>query len=350
MHVVTVLALDGVIPFDLSTATMIFGGVRGISGTGDYDVVVAGQSRRVRSHPFDLHVNAGLDALDQADTIIVPGLHEPLRPVPRRVLTSLTMAYQRGARLCSICTGTFVLAATGLLDGRRATTHWLAADQLAALYPAISVDPDVLFVDEGRIVTSAGASAGLDMCLHLIRRDNGQAAAARAACLAVAPLDRDGGQAQFIRREPPTSRASLASLLEWMQAHCTQPHAVEHLAARAGMSPRTFAAASGADRHDSAPVAARGPGQARAGAARKLRGADPGGRPGCGVRVSDRFSRPLSPRRRPRPLCLSPTLQRRRAGHARRLVRRADPPPPGDLAGNRPRSSFQPLPAALVRR
>ena len=112
-----------------------------------------------------------------------------------------------GARVTSICTGAFVLAATGLLDGRRATTHWLGAERLAARYPAIEVDPNTLFVDEGRIVTSAGASAGLDMCLHLVRRDLGQSVAAQAARLAVAPLDRDGGQAQFIRREAAATRA-----------------------------------------------------------------------------------------------------------------------------------------------
>ena len=134
-----------------------------------------------------------------------------------------------------------MLAASGLLDGRRATTHWRCTAKLAELYPQITVEPDVLFVDEGRIITSAGASAGLDMCLHLIRRDHGQAVAAQSARLAVAPLSRDGGQAQFIRHEPPVSRSSLATLIEWMTANLDKPLDVDALARQAGMSPRTFA-------------------------------------------------------------------------------------------------------------
>lgn len=135
----------------------------------------------------------------------------------------------------------FSSSLSGLLDGKRATTHWLLAAQLARVYPKITVEPDVLFVDEGRIVTSAGASSGLDMCLHLVRRDYGQAVAARAARLAVAPLSRDGGQAQFIRHDPPGSPSSLAPLIEWAANNLARPHSVDSLAARAGMSPRTFA-------------------------------------------------------------------------------------------------------------
>ncbi len=134
-----------------------------------------------------------------------------------------------------------MLAAAGLLDGRRATTHWLAVELLAKRYPAVTVDPGVLFVDEGRIVTSAGSSAGLDMCLHLLRRDHGHAVVAHAARLAVAPLDREGGQAQFIRHEAPGSTASLASLLNWVRENAHRPLSVDELAHQAATSPRTFA-------------------------------------------------------------------------------------------------------------
>ncbi len=146
-----------------------------------------------------------------------------------------------GARVASICSGAFVLAAAGLLDGRRATTHWLAAELLAKLYPAVTVDPGVLFVDEGRILTSAGSSARLDMCLHLLRRDHGHAVAAQAARLAVAPLDCGGGQVQFIRHEPPGSTASLAPLLDWISANAHRPLTVDELARQAATSPRTLA-------------------------------------------------------------------------------------------------------------
>jgi transcriptional regulator GlxA family with amidase domain len=144
-------------------------------------------------------------------------------------------------RLASICSGAFVLAASGLLDGKRATTHWIGAANLARRYPKVIVEPDVLFIDEGCIITSAGASAGIDMCLHLIRKDHGQSIAARAARLAVAPLSRDGGQAQFIRHEAPQSSDSLAPLLEWMTANLHREMDVEMLARRAQTSPRTFA-------------------------------------------------------------------------------------------------------------
>jgi transcriptional regulator GlxA family with amidase domain len=176
-----------------------------------------------------------------ADTVVIPGVEDVSAPVSKPVLAALHKAWANGARIASICSGAFVLAETGLLDGRRATTHWIGTTELARRYPRIDVDPNVLFVDEGRIVTSAGASAGLDMCLHLVRRDHGQAIAAHAARLAVAPLDRSGGQSQFIRREPPESRASLAPLLEWMLENLDKPLDVDSLAARARVSARTFA-------------------------------------------------------------------------------------------------------------
>jgi transcriptional regulator GlxA family with amidase domain len=241
MHQVAVLALHDFVPFDLGIACEVFGRVSVPSGAQAYAVRVCAQSRTVRSRAFDMRVAHGLDALARADTIVVPGIEDTTILTPEPVLAALRNAWKRGARLASICSGAFVLAASGLLDGKRATTHWIGAAKLAKLYPKIIVEPDVLYVDEGRIITSAGASAGLDMCLHLVRRDHGQAVAARAARLAVAPLSRDGGQAQFIRHEPPNSPASLAPLIEWMTIHLDTPHSVETLAARAKMSPRTFA-------------------------------------------------------------------------------------------------------------
>lgn len=160
------------------------------------------------------------------------------------VVAALRQAIERGARVASICSGAFVLAAAGLLDGKRATTHWAAADALAARYPDITVDPDVLFVDEGQIVTSAGASAGIDMCLHLIGRDHGQAVAADSLRKAVAPLGREGGQRQFILRSTTPARVApgtVAATLEWIETRLTDTTTVDDMARYAGMSKRTFA-------------------------------------------------------------------------------------------------------------
>jgi transcriptional regulator GlxA family with amidase domain len=240
MHQVAVLALHDFVAIDLGIACEVFGRVSLPSGAQAYEVRVCGHARTIRSRAFDMRVPHGLDTLKRANTVVVPGIEDATVPVPEAVLAALRAAWDRGARLVSICSGAFVLAASGLLDGKRATTHWIGAAHLARLYPKIIVEPDVLFVDEGRIVTSAGASAGLDMCLHLIRRDHGQAVAARAARLAVAPLSRDGGQAQFIRHEPPQSTDSLAPVLEWMDANLSSAMDVISLARRARTSPRTF--------------------------------------------------------------------------------------------------------------
>lgn len=241
LHTVAVLALDGVVPFELGIPCEVFGRALSAEGVPAYCVRVCGERRKVRAAAFDLDVPHGLDYIASADTVIVPGISDPGRPVSRRVLDAIGAAWANNARIASICSGAFVLAATGLLDGRRVTTHWLGSADLASRYPAVTVDPDVLFVDEGRIVTSAGASAGMDMCLHLVGRDHGQAAAAHAARLAVAPLRRDGGQAQFIRHEPLSSGGRLAPLLDWMQDNLDKPLGLDILAARAATSPRTFA-------------------------------------------------------------------------------------------------------------
>lgn len=236
-HIVAVLALDGVVAFDLGIACDTFGFAPG--DPQPYEVRVCGETRRVRSRHMDLQLRHGLEALDTADTIIVPGVPPPRAPFPR-TLAALRRAAERGARVTSICTGAFVLAAAGLLDGRRAATHWAAAADLARLHPRVEVDPSVLFVDEGRILTSAGVAAGVDLCLHMIRRDHGAAYAAECARYAVVAPERHGGQAQFVVHAPPSSPASLAPLLDWMAAHLDADQSLEALAERAGMSVRTF--------------------------------------------------------------------------------------------------------------
>lgn len=240
MHVVAVLALHGVIPFDLGTPCEVFGRVTVPGLAEPYRVLVCGEAREVKAGPFDLRVQWGLDQLRRADTVIVPGVATPTMPVSDEVVAALRAAAAAGARLASLCTGTFVLAATGLLDGLRATTHWAAAPELAARYPGLEVDPDVLYVDNGQMLTSAGAAAGLDLCLHLVRRDYGAAVAAQTARLSVTPLERPGGQAQFIVHAPPTTEDTLAPLLGWLEGHLQDPLSLEDIARQAGTSPRTL--------------------------------------------------------------------------------------------------------------
>ncbi len=241
MHSIAVLALDGVVTFDLGIACDVLGTASLADGTPAYRVEVCGASRRVRSYGFTIEVAHDLSRVERADTVVIPGSYDTGMKAPPAVLAAIRAAWARGSRLVSICSGAFILAQTGVLDGRRATTHWQGAAEFGRRFPAVDLDPDVLFVDEGRIVTSAGASAGVDMCLHLIARDHGQAVAARSARLAVAPLQRDGGQAQFIPHDPPRTTDSLAPLLDWMLAHLDKRLDVESLAARAVMSQRTFA-------------------------------------------------------------------------------------------------------------
>ncbi|MEU9841372.1 helix-turn-helix domain-containing protein [Actinomadura sp. NPDC048032] len=242
MHTVAVLAFPGVIPFDLSTPIEVFTRTRLPDGRPAYRVRVCAEKPEVDAGAFTLRAPWGLDGLRDADTVIVPGAADPTAPLPPAVHDALTEAAARGTRIASICTGAFPLAATGLLDGLRATTHWSAAALLAAAHPGIEVDPDVLYVDNGRILTSAGAAAGLDLCLHMIRLDHGSAVAADAARLSVMPLEREGGQAQFIAQPcPATPRGSvLEPLLAWLQDDLSRPLTVADMAARAGMSARSL--------------------------------------------------------------------------------------------------------------
>ena len=242
MHTVAVLALDQVIPFDLSAPIDTFGWARLPDGREAYRVRVCAAAEEVRAGPYNVRAPYGLDALADADTIVLPGVADPTVPLPPGVAEALRAAAANGTRIASVCVGAFVFAATGLLDGLRATTHWAAAPDLAAMYPAVTVDPNVLYVDNGQFLTSAGAAAAIDMCLHMIRRDHGSAVAAHAARMAVVPLEREGGQAQFIvhDRPPAPAGATLEPLLEWLEDNADRDLTLDDIAAHAGMSARTL--------------------------------------------------------------------------------------------------------------
>jgi transcriptional regulator GlxA family with amidase domain len=240
-HRVAVLVLDGVLPLDLGIPAQVFIAVPG----RPYEVTLCGISGRpvATSAGFEVTVAAGLEAVRRADTVVVPGYAPHLRKVPGPVLDALAGAHAAGRRLVSICTGAFALAAAGVLDGRRATTHWLYADELAARHPGVSVDPRVLYVDEGQVLTSAGVAAGIDLCLHLVRRDLGARTANQVARTLVSAPHRDGGQAQYIRRPLAVEAggSTLAPTREWALARLHEQLTVPQLAARAHMAPRTFA-------------------------------------------------------------------------------------------------------------
>ena len=191
---------------------------------------------------FGVSPQHGLDALGRADTIVVPGYFALLDPPPGEALAGLREAAERGARVLSVCTGAFALGHAGLLDGRRATTHWAHAEQLAALFPGAEVDPAALYVDEGAVMTSAGLSAGIDLCLHVVRKDFGAAAGERVARRMVAAPHREGGQAQFIARPAGGGDAgSLEPTRRWACERLADPLDVAALSRHAGVSPRTFA-------------------------------------------------------------------------------------------------------------
>jgi transcriptional regulator GlxA family with amidase domain len=240
MHTIAVIAMHGVLPFDLSTPCEIFSRVIVPRMAAPYQVLVCGEAGEIKAGAFDLRVQWDLSHVAGADTVIVPGVANPTMPISESVIQAIQDAAAGGARIASICTGAFVLAATGLLDGKRATTHWLAAPELAKRYPQIEVDPNVLYVDNGQILTSAGAAAGIDLCLHLVRQDYGAAVAAHTARLTVMPLERAGGQAQYIVHQPPGSDAGLAPLLAWLEAHLSEPLSQGDMAKQAGLSPRTL--------------------------------------------------------------------------------------------------------------
>ena len=242
-HRVVALAYDGLCTFEFGCVVEIFSLNRPELGVSWYEFSVAAvEPGPLRAQGgFTVQVEHGLEALDQADTILIPGWRGLDAPVPEALCAALRAAHARGARLASICSGVFVLAAAGLLDGRRATTHWRYAEVLAARHPAIAVEPDVLYVDEGSLISSAGSAAGLDMLIHLVRRDFGPGVANAVARRLVVPPHREGGQAQYVPRPvAPEARNRLGELLDWMAANLDQELSVEALAARVFMSTRTF--------------------------------------------------------------------------------------------------------------
>lgn len=240
MHRIVVVALPDSVASDVATPVDVFGRVRLPGGAPGYRVRVCGTAPEVRAGPMRIATDHGLDALREADTIIVPGCQDPLAPVPDNLLAALKAAYANGVRIASICTGAFILAATGMLDGKRATTHWLGAADFRTAYPAVDLDADVLYVDTGQILTSAGATAGLDLCLHIVARDHGSAVAAESARLAVAPLHRVGGQAQFIVRNRQPANTELDHVLAWIETHAHERLTLSDIATQAATSVRTL--------------------------------------------------------------------------------------------------------------
>ena len=230
--------------FEFSVACEIFSVDRSSPGRSWYRFLVCAASPSPLSTSVPgvtINVPLGLGALDEAHTIVVPACELAASPPPA-LLSALRAAHDRGARIASLCTGAFILAAAGLLDGRRATTHWRQADELARRYPLVKVDPRVLYVDEGDVLTSAGSAASIDLCLHLVRQDFGAEVANEVAHANVVPPHREGGQAQYVSQPVLTGGAeSLADTLEWAQGRLHESLPVRVLARRSAMSTRTFA-------------------------------------------------------------------------------------------------------------
>jgi transcriptional regulator GlxA family with amidase domain len=242
---VAAVILDGVNPFELGVVCEVFGTDRSDDGLPVYDFAVASaEGPRLTSRSgFALHVEHGLERLESADLIAVPACARyETRDFPPELLEALRNGVDRGARVLSVCSGVFLLAAAGLLDGRRCTVHWHHAEELARAYPRLTVEPDVLYVDEDPVITSAGTAAGIDACLHIVRKEHGTEVANKIARRMVVPPHRDGGQAQYIERPLPRSRCdTVGEVLVWMEGHLDEEVTVEQLAERAHMSPRTFA-------------------------------------------------------------------------------------------------------------
>jgi transcriptional regulator GlxA family with amidase domain len=241
---IAVVAFDGISPFHLSVPCMVFGEDRTETGAPRFRVrVCAPEPGPLRTNAgFDLVVPHGLEAIRRAQIVVVPSWRDDGRPAPPALIRALQAAHRRGATVVGLCLGAFVLAEAGLLDGRPATTHWNLAATFARQYPKVSLQPEVLYVDDGDVLTSAGTAAGIDCCLHLLRVRYGAETANRAARRMVVAPHRQGGQAQYIQQPVPATaeRDRLAPLLEWLGKHLDVPHELDELARRALMSRRTF--------------------------------------------------------------------------------------------------------------
>jgi AraC family transcriptional regulator, transcriptional activator FtrA len=245
MHTVALVVFDRISPFEMAVPCEVFGADRSDMGLPNYRFLVcAAEEGLLRTDAgFGIVAPYGLDGLREAQTVVVPAWRDVEEAPPTELADALRRSYKRGARIVSLCSGSFVLAAAGLLDGRRATTHWMYAGTLADRFPEVDVDPNVLYVDQGQILTSAGTAAGIDLCLHLVRLDHGAEVANAFARRMVVPPHRDGGQAQYVRM--PVAESSeeepLRETLEWASANLGRPLTVADMAHHARMSERTFA-------------------------------------------------------------------------------------------------------------
>jgi transcriptional regulator GlxA family with amidase domain len=249
MHRVVGLCLDRVVALDIANPAHAFTAACGTGGEPLYEFTTCSSSGAPLDSVsgFSVVPEHDLSALEKADTVVVPAYGRVFDPPEESAVEALRRAHSRGTRVISVCTGAFALAHAGLLDGRRATTHWAFANELAARFPEVEVDASVLYVDEGKVMTSAGVSAGLDLSLHVIRSDFGAAAGAAVARMMVAPPHREGGQAQFIEGPADAARASVAEppslepTRRWAVEHLAEPLDVAAMARHAAVSPRTFA-------------------------------------------------------------------------------------------------------------
>ncbi|WP_406368895.1 helix-turn-helix domain-containing protein [Streptomyces sp. NBC_00647] len=240
MDTVALAVTDGMLHFELALAYEVFGSAPDAVPGPWYDIAVCGPDA-VRVGRFLLEPDHGLDHLARADTVIVPGWADVDRDPPADLVDAVRAAHEAGARIASLCTGAFVLAAAGLLDGKRATTHWAHTQELAVRHPQVQVDPDVLYVDNGSVLTSAGKAAAMDLCLHLVRLDHGSSVANSVARRLVVPPHRDGGQAQFVTTPVPArDNHPLAELFPWVIERLDHPLTVEDLARQARMSSRNL--------------------------------------------------------------------------------------------------------------
>jgi transcriptional regulator GlxA family with amidase domain len=239
-----VVAFDRISPFHLSVPCVVFGEDRSGGGVPEFDfrVCAAETGALTTTAGFSIGVTHGLEALADAGTIIVPSWRDPAETPPAALLDALRAAHARGAQLVGLCLGAFVLAAAGILDERPASTHWAWADDFARRYPRVRLDPNVLYVDDGNVLTSAGTAAGLDCCLHVMRKMCGAQVANHVARRLVVPPHRQGGQAQYVQQPmPPNVRGDrLSGLLDWVSGNLALPHTLDSLAGRALMSRRTF--------------------------------------------------------------------------------------------------------------
>ena len=237
---IAVIAFDGITPFHLSVPCLVFGA----EAAAPCEIVVCAVRKGVlrTAAGFAITADHGLAALDDAGIVVMPAWYDDCRPAPPQLLVALRHAHARGARIVGLCLGAFVLAEAGLLDGKTVATHWEAAALLATRHPEVTVDADVLYVDQDDILTSAGVAAGLDCCLHLLRRLRGAEVANKVARKLLVAPHREGGQAQFIERPLPVSRSDgrFAQVLDWVGRHLQQEHSIDALAERAAMSRRSF--------------------------------------------------------------------------------------------------------------